>query len=217
MNRFIDISELEWKNMFVQIIMMHRRNWNSAKWEFGEMGIRRSGKLARWEFCEIGGHRYLEPELLTRALCYGLINLAGVCAPCHHVQHAAPTNRPATVLSSDDTKLTSGRLAKHDIWSATIASSFHVQNPPISVAEVVKCCIVRTVISGQFDADLNCSSTHGSFSACSVFLFETSNYVLFTYFMMIFMKPLGRNQIFIYRKSVKTHLQQYGNTKTFRG
>ena len=50
--------------------------------------------------------------LLTRALCHGLNNLARFFAPCHRVQLAAPTNRPATVLSSDDTKLTSRRVAK---------------------------------------------------------------------------------------------------------
>ena len=34
---------------------------------------------------------------------------------------------------------------------------------------------------------------------------------------MKFMKPLERNQIFLYRKSVKTYLQQCRNTKKFRG
>ena len=54
------------------------------------------------------------------------------------------------------------------IFEVLQASNLYVQHAPISLAEVVKSCL-RSVISGEFKANLNCSSTNGSFSA-SVFV-----------------------------------------------
>ena len=103
------------------------------------------------------------------------------------------------------------------IFEVLQASNFYVQHAPISLAEVVKSCL-RTAISGQFEANMNCSSTHGSFSAC-VFVrnFELSAILIYKFFMMKFMKPLERIQIFLHRKSVKTHLQQCRNKKNSGG
>ena len=83
------------------------------------------------------------------------------------------------------------------------ASSFYVQNAPISLAEVVQSCL-RTVSSGQFKANLNCSSTNGSFNACVfVWNFELSTILLYELFMMKFMKPWEETKFFFIENLLK--------------
>ena len=82
-------------------------------------------------------------------------------------------------------------LSKREIWRK---NGRVLKKVSVSKAQIIsrKFSRLRTVIFGQFETHLSCSSTNGTFSAC-VFVWnseQTIRYTIIHIFMMKFMKPL---------------------------